>query len=284
MLFPMFSRRRFVELLAVELSAAILAVTAIGAPPASARSVSRGPHTPPGMGYLCTWPGDSAFHDDFLTFSTKGSTLSGQVSQADLTVVATVPMTGTVHGNDVTFLPLSGFGRYQGIVSGTAFSLTAANGDSPNITIDCSLVTDAKWRQTIPMMGLGNRVRGLSDSVAVYDLLIAGPSFGGVADWVGTRLAFGHVAWHIHRSTGPVSAVHYVSISQQPYFRVEATRSATGRCWYEFQNDGTSASNGGIAGLAAVPAGQASLYASPQGAVWSSCSAKPVGTPLEPQQ
>jgi len=268
----------------------VASVVACGvmAPHAAARSASGRPvqvHTPPGMGYLCTWPGDSAFHDDFFTFSTKGSTLSGHVSEADVSALATVPMTGTVDGNHLTLLPLSGFGRFQGSVSGSELSLTAADGDSGNVGIDCSLVDDAKWRQTIPKMGFEEPPQSPSDTVAVYDLEMVGFGSGG-ADWAGTNLAFGHVAWHIHTTSGPVSAVHYVSMTKigDTKFRVEATRSATGRCWYRMDNDGSSASNGGIKGVQAVPAGTSHLYASPQGVPESSCNSSPVGTPLQSQQ
>ena len=284
----MISHRWFLYLVGAGSLAAGVVASGVKAPHAAARTVPGQPvgvHTPPGMGYLCTWPGDSAFHDDFFTFSARGSTLSGQVSEADISALATVPMTGIVHGNQLTILPLSGFGRFQGSISGSALSLTAANGDSGNVAINCSLVEDAKWRQTIPKMGFEEPPQRPADTIAVYDLEMVG-FHAEAAAWAGTTLAFGHVAWRIRTTSGSVSAAHDVSLTKIGHtdFRVEATRSATGRCWYRMDNDGSSASNGGLKGLVAVPPGTSHLYASPPGVQEASCSSSPVGTPLQSQQ
>lgn len=284
------SHRRFLTLLGVGLLAASLAAGGVKAPHADARSVSGQPvqvHTPLGMGYLCTWPGDGAFNL-YFKFSTKGSTLSGEVSVPESSGLETVPMTGTVRGNHLTFLPLSGFGRYRGSVSGTELSLRADGGgdDIPGPATECSLVGDSKWRQTIPAMGFKLPPRGSSDTVAFYDLQMAIVGGGvGAADWAGTTLAFGHLAWHVHTTSGPVSATHDVSVTEigKPRFIVEATRSATGRCWYLLMNRGSSPSNGGVLGLPTVAPDSSAPYASARGVVQSSCNSSRVGTPIQLQ-
>ena len=238
-------------------------------------------HTDAGTGYLCTWPGRSPFFDDFFTFATHGTTLSGQVAQADVSVLAIVPMTGTVRGNHVTFLPLSGFGRFQGSMSGSNLSLFAADGDGPTVSIHCSLVTDANWRKTVPSMGLKGPQRSAPDTVATYDLTLA--NLGAhAADWSGTTVADGNEAWPIKVTTGPVSAAHDVSVtvSTDDKVRVEATRSTSGRCWYLVNNDEASAGNGGIVGLPRMPPGEKLVYASPRGEVASTCNSGPVETVL----
>src|ERR1700722_12565228 len=115
-------------------------------PPKSAE-VSAAPsyRTPAGSGFHCV---EDGWIHDFFTFAVKGDIVRGHVIETNVSNRAELPMNGAAYGTRITLIPLSGFGSYEGTLSGDSLRISGMTEGGPQ-PLQCSLTTDARWHAAI---------------------------------------------------------------------------------------------------------------------------------------
>lgn len=139
--------------------------------PSSVKGSSISYRTPSASGFHCVQEG---WIHDFFTFSIADGIVTGHVVQSNVSTRAELPMNGSETGRKITLIPLSGFGVYQGTLSGDSLRISSMTEGAPE-PLQCSLTTDTDWNASISTVP-PNASRQLStaDFLAQFDLEYTG--------------------------------------------------------------------------------------------------------------